>query len=604
MTTILDADALAAVTNPFRHTVVTDPWHPAEIDVAAIHASAFATCQQALESVRSQGRSTSVLLHGEAGSGKTHLLGRLRSHWTRPDPLQDPPQVVFISVRLQTGPRRLWRYLRRSFAEDLLRPLADGGTQLAQILLRRFAEVRPAGGDLSLWWEWLRAQYSDHADLERVIADLFERLDPSGQLGRDLCTVLGHLILERHRRDARAWLLGDSLPESALKVLDVGAAANDDDEQEDQARRTILALCLLAGQAIPVVLCFDQVEALQLHPQDDVGLFAFGQMVMALYQQTSNALLISCIQSSFLERLRATVRGAAWDRLASHQSSLEPLRWEDAVRLVTSRIDAQPNLARLRATHREPLWPLDDSRLKVEVGTTGTTARRVLSSCAELFEAAAQRLTPPVVSVEQFLESTWQEHLERATRETTPEQADQVLSHALPLLTSCLGRELTEGRDDPPMRDIDLLLHGAQGDVGVSLCNPSDMRVLAARLRRLSETLGQAKLAKLVLIRDARLPLGAQAKKTRQYLDDLQARAPGCSAPRPRRWRPWRRSAAFSRTPRGATWPTTACRWSRGRSRNGWPRTCRGTCASCSTRSSPRRPPSSPSPPKIASSTS
>src|SRR4051812_40856983 len=112
-------NALAGIANPFRQTVVTDPWHPAEIDVPAIHASAFESCRRALEWVRSEGRSTSVLLHGEAGSGKTHLLGRLHAHWSANDPAQEGPQVVFVAVKLQTGPRRIWRYLRRSFAEDL-----------------------------------------------------------------------------------------------------------------------------------------------------------------------------------------------------------------------------------------------------------------------------------------------------------------------------------------------------------------------------------------------------------------------------------------------------------------------------------------------------
>src|SRR5918911_5475731 len=114
-------DAPVGVANPFGHTVVTDAWHPAGSDVPEIHARAFAACAAALEEVRTQGRSTSVLLHGEAGSGKTHLLARLRRHWADPGSGAGA-DAVFIAVRLQTGPRRLWRSLRRSVAEDLLRP--------------------------------------------------------------------------------------------------------------------------------------------------------------------------------------------------------------------------------------------------------------------------------------------------------------------------------------------------------------------------------------------------------------------------------------------------------------------------------------------------
>src|SRR3954453_19498829 len=148
-------ERLAGIANPFGHTIVTDPWQAAEADVPGIHARAFEACRPALESVRTTGRSTAVILHGEAGSGKTHLLSRLRRRWAATDADgidTNRPEMGFVAVRLQTGPRRLWRYLRRSFADDLLRTHPLGGTQLERILLLRLAEVRPAAYRLSDWW--------------------------------------------------------------------------------------------------------------------------------------------------------------------------------------------------------------------------------------------------------------------------------------------------------------------------------------------------------------------------------------------------------------------------------------------------------------------
>src|SRR5919199_6506375 len=126
-------DSLAGLPNPFQDTIVLDPWQPAAADVADIHARAFQSCCEALEVVRSQGHSTSVLLHGQPGSGKTHLLGRFRDHLTgRPRPQPDATllEAVFISVRMNTSPRMIWRHVRRCLVDDLLRPGADGGTQL------------------------------------------------------------------------------------------------------------------------------------------------------------------------------------------------------------------------------------------------------------------------------------------------------------------------------------------------------------------------------------------------------------------------------------------------------------------------------------------
>ena len=140
-------------------------------------------------------------------------------------------------------------------------------------------------------------------------------------------------MMGRHLRDARAWLLGDPLPESALNTLHL-ASSPDDDDLEDQAQRVVLDLCRLAGPKIPVVLCFDQIEALLVVPNDRTPFTVLGQVIMKLFNETSNLLLISCVQSGFLDDLKLdqpeSVSATAAVRMAVHQTSLNPLLWDDA----------------------------------------------------------------------------------------------------------------------------------------------------------------------------------------------------------------------------------------------------------------------------------
>ena len=40
---------LSGILNPFRNTIVSDPWRPSSTDVPEIHANVFQTCCLALE---------------------------------------------------------------------------------------------------------------------------------------------------------------------------------------------------------------------------------------------------------------------------------------------------------------------------------------------------------------------------------------------------------------------------------------------------------------------------------------------------------------------------------------------------------------------------
>jgi hypothetical protein len=155
---------LSGIDNPFRDTILNDPWRPSPPDVPEIHAKVFQTCCNVLESVRRQGKTSSVLIHGEPGSGKTHLLARLRRHCRNVEPrVLDPlePETVFVAVRLQTSPNRLWRHLRQSFVEDLIREAPDTTPQLKRILLRRFGDIYQTDADLLGWWEWFKEEHPD-----------------------------------------------------------------------------------------------------------------------------------------------------------------------------------------------------------------------------------------------------------------------------------------------------------------------------------------------------------------------------------------------------------------------------------------------------------
>ena len=514
---------IGAFPNPFRSSIVPDPWQLPETDVPEIHGAAFDRLCRALDFAKAQRRSTSVLLHGGAGSGKTHLLARLRSHLTMPG-----QEVVFVAVRLQTSPRMIWRHLRSRFAADLLRA-AEGGSQLERLILHRLSLIRDTEFD---WRRWLRLLQDEvqksTARIEAAAEALFDFLDPQAQLGGNLRRILIHLLLGRHHSDTSAWLRGESLPEGALEHLGLDLREDEEDEeQEERARQIVLALASLAGEQIPVVFCFDQVEALELYPGYQAGWLSFGSMVGTLHDQTSNALLISCIQTAFVDRLNDAVREADRDRLSEFAKvTINPLNWAEATQLIAARLNSSSFFRERRSSQTDPLWPLREADVKRVMAATGCTARKLLSHCADLLEqyrSDVEPLSSPALvhspSLEEYLEQVWQRRLDQAAAANSPEQTDQIVAHGLPLLVHLTGKEWSHRVEDL-QRDVDLVLSGPSGRIGVILCN-RNMRSLWRKLQRLRGIASGGTFKRLVLLRDARLPVSAGAVRTRQLRDEL-----------------------------------------------------------------------------------
>lgn len=473
-------ERLETLSNPFFRQVVGDAWEPALADVPGIHGAQFRQFLHLIEEVRRQRRSAGLLLKGSAGAGKTHLLSRLRSTLEA-----ERRSVVFVSLYMATAPTRIWRHVRRHFANSLLRPWADGHTQL-DLLLR----AKPHLGGLN---------YS----LSRVL----EHYRTGGD--RELCA---------------AWLRGDDLPAAGLDCLGVTDAQADEDEtREDAARNVVLALAKLADPA-PVVLCCDQAEALQTVPGDPRGFWTYGQVVSDLQNELDNVLLISCIQSVFAGLFEEAVHSSAWQRLAQFQSVLNPLTWEEGVSVLEARL----RMAGVPRTGESPVWPLEEQDLREVFEDGRCLARKLLQRAGELFEVAREQPVPEIRPLSEHLNDLYFAARQRASQESPQMNADAVLDDGLPQLLDLAGYLV-----DRPDRagEFNLEATGNGGSVLISFCNQPAQSVWR-RLERATR-MPEVDIRRLVLIRDSRKPVGAHALRTRRFIRTLEDRGARVVQPTP-----------------------------------------------------------------------
>jgi len=464
------ADELRGIPNPFRSGITRDAWDPDWVDVPEIHAGVSARICEEVAGIARLGGSRGVLLYGEPGSGKTHLLNRIR-RWC----LQEG--ALFSGFRLQCAPQTLWRHLRREFAGDLLEPLPDGSRQIERLL---------AAGE-----------------------DRIRR-----QCGFALATVLLHWRAARFLQECEAWLRGERLPESVLAAMGIAEGGELEEEAEDEARRVLKELIALAAPA-PVVLALDQVEAMQSDSQDPRGLKALGSAAAALRDESNNLVLVTCVQTSFLPVLEQTLHAADMDRIKEVRLELSSLDVHQARQLLIARLEDEPALRGHRFRLNQPLWPFTEYALRyILVRDAAIVARRLIYAARDLFEQLRDgKRARETRDAGSFLAAEFRRRANQAL-ESTHWEGNEFLLDGFRRLMPLAGWRNVE----PRPQGVDLALEKDGKTLWLVMFNQPHMRGAPRRLERL---LSLEDAGRVRLVRAASLPVGRRAPKTAQALEKL-----------------------------------------------------------------------------------
>lgn len=502
--------ALDDVPNPFLDDVVTDAWAQLRADVPSIHALPFQKCLAGLANVE-RGARDSLLIHGPAGVGKTHLLARLQRYLreTARNSADGAMRCVFVAVKLQANPHLLWQHLRRRLASDLMQRHEDV-TQLQRLVAHKLAAER--GGSPKQWVRTLRVLlHADAGAVSEYLDEVARRLD----ISRDVHVIVEHLVSGRHITDALAVLRGESLPEAVLARL--GLSSQEEEDREGAARRVVTDLCRLAGDTLPILFCFDQIEALSNGPSDPAALASFGRLAADLFEADDNVFLISCIQSAYVEDLERSVRKSDRERAFKRQALLEPLTRAQVQELIRTRLDlsSEPLSTARNRQPDNPLYPFEptfvDGLCKVP---KDLLPRRVLANCAARFEELRGGHVAGPKRVEEGLEQAFENRRHAALKEHVA--VDEVLMHGLPALWSVLGRPKVLTNPKGPS----LALPVGDGAAVVHVCDEANMTSLAARLRRVTDIFDPH--TQTAVVRAPDNPISRTAKKARGYLADFQ----------------------------------------------------------------------------------
>jgi hypothetical protein len=503
-------------TNPFRVDRIDSAWEGEFTDVPAINAAAFQQCCETIEDVRATGQSRGLLMTGQPGSGKSHLLRRLRHA------IGDDGRDCFVYVPPVAAAGRLYGELLRRVVTDMIREPGEGAaSQLETLFIRELLSgpIRSRVTPLQLWAD-LRRRTPAGPALFEALEPAMNRLTLSLQLEPDVTLVLRHYLAEHYRADAYRWLTGCSVPEAVAARLGVNLTL----EAESDARLALFTLSKLTGRASVLVLAFDQLEGLQVRPDDLDGVRAFGSAVADLLINCRNVAAISCVQAYFRADLAHALPPAHMARIEQDAGIIQLLDVPTAEALVAARLGGDADLAAARSAARgDNLWPLGGHLAAALPLTHGLVpARAVLNAARVLFEAWRTADVGGVAvdepSPNDLLAATFADREQQALAQ--PADEGTLADGLLKLLD--LRRPGQVQRSTA--RGLDVVIGPAGQATGVSVCHAMNMTSLAARLRQVTEAVEHGTVRRAIVVRDERLRISPTAIATQNRIQWLKER--------------------------------------------------------------------------------
>jgi hypothetical protein len=360
--------------NPFsEYTVRTqDIWEKNFLDEPSLNSHASDAVFECIEKL--QNRQLNVMgitLRAEKGVGKSHVISRIRHR------LQESGNALFVYM----GNYGNLNDIRSEFLKNLALSLKQIGSN-----------------DVTQWQELAAALLNDVFQKSYHPRDFVHGLpnkiktDPQyvTDLTEKICAVKGDIsnpsIIQAilwtlspiHASYAINWLAGSNLPQSKSDQLDL-PNSNQEDRSFESFDTTCTVLSLIS-QYKSIVICFDQLESVEVNDAGFTKAQVAASFGMDLYNNIQRGVLLTAVYTDIWQHQIKTLPSAeaVVDRIGQIIIDLNFLNAESVVSLVKRR------LTNFYAKHQvippNELYPFDEEVLR-EKGKQKASARDILQWC-------------------------------------------------------------------------------------------------------------------------------------------------------------------------------------------------------------------------------
>lgn len=301
-------------------------------NVESIHAHAIDSVEQTLSDVIRDHQTRTLMLLGDTGSGKSHLLGRIKQRLNN--------SACFAYVGPWPDNQFIWRHVLRQTVDSLMAvPEGHTDSQLLRWLkgleiFKRTGVAQRILGERSVFIRDMRASF------------------PAVYRGKDFFSALYALLNPDLQLVASDWLRGEDLDEEDLKLLRVKRSV----DSEDAAQKMLSNVGWLADSTQPIVICFDNLDNIPDMPNGKSGLRAMFNVNSTIHNEKLKNFLvvISLITGNWLKN-ENDVEFADQARI-DQKLTLRQINLEQAAGLWASRLS--PIHAQADPPPTSPIAPL------------------------------------------------------------------------------------------------------------------------------------------------------------------------------------------------------------------------------------------------------
>jgi hypothetical protein len=358
-----------------------------------------------------QSNAQGMLVLGEAGTGKTHLLMRVARN------LSDSNHILF--VRKPNNEDAVAQHVWANIVSSLTRSLPGSGTGRSQlddllahvfsaVLVPEFEQDIHEGKDAEQKKRWVERLRLDPYNLFNMLGEGERRQDNMDRIRRrtlrflqlthpDVDQKIAHVLItycfvsrEDRKRVLLTWLSGQDVDEGEAKDLglpttwvtidETSSEASTQQQREEQALRAIRSIGILSTYYRPLILAFDQLEGLR----DQQRLTQrWGDTVREIFTMTPNFLIVTCIFPSLWETwFNEELDRSVSERIAQQTVTLETFGPQHGLKLLAA------HLATAFAKHRLPtsIYPFTEDDV-TGLCAQATSPRSFLQAARSLFEA-------------------------------------------------------------------------------------------------------------------------------------------------------------------------------------------------------------------------